>query len=163
MPGHIYILKMKEFEEKIKVFIEEHNIKAKQMFFKEEVKSVEQSANVSKTDPNTHIKSIVFNNDGKAIVAIVSGMDRVDVKKIKNILDIKRPSIAGPEEILKLTGFPVGGVPPFGFEAVFLIDNKIMEMDEVISGGGSPYCLLSTTPEEIKKATNAKVADIKKD
>jgi Cys-tRNA(Pro)/Cys-tRNA(Cys) deacylase len=57
-------------------------------------------------------------------------------------LNITRPRLANPLDILELTGVPVGGVPSFGFKSVFLVDPKVAAQTYIFTGGGSPQSLL---------------------
>jgi len=59
-------------------------------------------------------KSIVFAGQEGAVVVITSGANRVERKrKLKRLLGYK-PSMTDAEYIIENTGYPPGGVPPFG-------------------------------------------------
>jgi len=66
-----------------------------------------------------------------------------------------------PDEILSLSGFPVGGVPSFGFEADFLVDNRVMDKEVVFTGGGSPRSLIKISPVALLKVNGGRLADIR--
>jgi len=76
--------------------------------------------------------------------------------------DIERPDVATPEQALEKTGYPVGGTPPFGYEAIFLIDDKVMEKDVVYAGGGTPNALVKISTKELQKANGGEIARIRK-
>ena len=59
-------------------------------------------------------KSSVFAGQEGAVIVITSGSNRVERKrKLKRVLGYK-PGMATPEYVLENTGYPIGGVPPFG-------------------------------------------------
>ena len=84
------------------------------------------------------------------------------MKKIETILN-KKVRIASNEEVLEKTGYPPGGVPSIGYEATFLIDQRVMEREFVYSGGGSIHSLLKINPIEIQHINKGTIVHIKKD
>ena len=155
---------MKQFESKLKDFIQNNHLKATHLVFENSCHTVEEAALAANTTPEDIVKNICMIDDenGKLIVAIVKGKDKVSSTKIGKALNIKRPRIATPEEILNKAGFPVGGVPSFGYIANFLIDQAVMELDVVYTGGGSPNSLVKITTNELQKMNNGIVVKIRK-
>ncbi|MFP4189641.1 MAG: aminoacyl-tRNA deacylase [Candidatus Woesearchaeota archaeon] len=149
--------------EKLKDIIAEQGIDAEHMIFDKSCHSVEEAAEAAGVQPEDLIKSIcMVSDDNKIIVAIVKGEDRASTKRVAKALDIERPRTAEPEEVEKLTGFPAGGTPPFGFNAEFLMDERIFEKKIVLGGGGSPKSLIKMSPQEMKKANQAMITRIRK-
>ena len=148
--------------ERLKKIIGAEGINAEQIIFEAPVRTVDESAKALHAKYDDFVKSIVFYRDEMIIVAIVLGADRVDRAKVSAAMGITGLKLASPEETLEKTGYPAGGVPPFGFEAVFLIDSRVMQKDFVYSGGGSHNALLKISPNEIIRASKGRVADIAK-
>ena len=153
---------MNEFEQKLKAFMREKGIVGQHLIFSECCHSVEEAAQAAGTSPENIVKNICLVGDGRFIVAVLKGEDRVDRSAVKNILHLKKVRIASPDEILEYSGYPCGGVPSFGFEATFLVDSRVIKKDIVYSGGGSENSLMIVSPEEIIKANGGLVADIRK-
>jgi prolyl-tRNA editing enzyme YbaK/EbsC (Cys-tRNA(Pro) deacylase) len=149
----------KESERKLQNFIYQDKLDAEIVIFNESVHSTETSKKALGVGPEKVLKSIVLKGDG-LFVCILQGSEKVDFGKLRKILNTKNLRTANPEEVLALTGYIVGGVPPFGYEAIFYLDQKACDTlkDEyVYAGGGSPRALLKTKIEEIKKATKAEI------
>lgn len=94
------------------------------------------------------------------IVAIVKGEDRASTSRVSKALNIEKPRLADEKEVLEGTGYPAGGVPSFGFDATFLIDHRVTELDYVFTGGGSPQSLVKVKVEDLlklNKGTNVRV------
>jgi prolyl-tRNA editing enzyme YbaK/EbsC (Cys-tRNA(Pro) deacylase) len=109
------------------------------------------------------VKNIcIIDEFGELIVAIVKGEDKIDLSKIKSLLGAKKLRIATAEEILQLSGYICGGVPSFGYKAIFLIDSKVIENSIVYTGGGSPNSLVRISPATLLRANNGQVVDIRK-
>ncbi len=154
---------MDRFAEKLKTFILENGVQAEHLSFDRSCHSVEEAAQAVGARPEDFVKSIcMVDRTGAVIVAIVKGEDRASVSRVAKVLGIKRPRFATPEEILEKTGYPCGGTPPFGFEARFLVDPRVMEMDVVYAGGGSETSLIRVSPAEILRANDGKVVPIRR-
>ena len=153
---------MNKYEEKLKAFMRDNAINGEHLVFDKPCRSVEEAAEAIQGSPGDFIKSIcMVDTQDQMIVAIVKGEDRASTSRVAKALNIERPRIATPEEVLK-KGYPVGGVPPFGFEAVFLIDPHVMEQDAVYGGGGSEHSLVKIAPEELRKANNGRIVRVRK-
>lgn len=154
---------MKRFETKLKDYISRNDLDAEHLVFEVSCHSVEEAANAANSSPDNLVKNICFiDENGNLIVAIVKGTDRVSTTEIGKTLNIAPPRAATPEEILEKTGYPCGGVPSFGYSAQFLIDPKVMEMDVVFTGGGSPNSLVKISPVTLQKANKGVVTKIRK-
>lgn len=151
------------YEEKLKSWLKEHNIDAEHLSFKESCHSVEEAAKASNSKPDDFVKNIcMLDNKGRLIVAIVKGEDRVSTTLVGKDLNIEKPKTATPDEILKLTGYPCGGTPSFGYDAIFLIDLKVMEKAIVYTGGGSESSLVKIRSKDLQRANNGQIAKIRK-
>jgi prolyl-tRNA editing enzyme YbaK/EbsC (Cys-tRNA(Pro) deacylase) len=95
-------------------------------------------------------------------VAIVKGEDRADRSAVQQWLGLTKLSIASPEMMLAKTGYPAGGTPPFGFDATFLMDERVFERSVVYGGGGSDRALIRIAPAEVQRVNGAQVAMIRK-
>ena len=118
---------MDPHEEKLKRFILENGIRAEHSHFEESCHSVAEAAHAVGATPDTFVKNIcMIDPRGNLIVAIVKGEDQVDLKLVGDALGGAKPRIATAEEILIKTGYPCGGTPSFGYQARFLIDERVM-------------------------------------
>lgn len=153
---------MSEYEEKLRKYIADHNIKAELLTFKQSTHSVAEAATAVGADAEDFVKSIcMIGPNEELLVAIVKGEHRASTNRVAKALSIKRPRIANPDEMLKKSGYPAGGTPAFGYDAVFLMDPKVFKKDKVYSGGGSEQALTLMSPEEMQKANSAKVIRVR--
>lgn len=110
------------------------------------------------------VKSILFLVDGRPVLAITCGRDHVEQRVLAGLFNVgrKRVKLAGPDTVLRETGYPVGAMPPFGHRLPLptLIDLRVLEKPEVFAGGGSDYSLLRIAPDAILAATGAQVLDL---
>ena len=154
---------MREYEKKLKKIIEENGIDAKHLSFDQSCHSVAEAAKTVGAKPEDFIKSIcMVDENGDVIVAIVKGEDRASTSRVGKALGIERPRIAHPDEIINLTGFPLGGTPGFGFDAQFLVDPRVLKKELVYLGGGSEYSLVMMSPHELVKANEGTIVRIRR-
>jgi prolyl-tRNA editing enzyme YbaK/EbsC (Cys-tRNA(Pro) deacylase) len=154
---------MREYEEKLKRIIEERGIYAEHLSFDEYCRTVAEAARAVGAEPEDFVKSIcMVDGDGGVIVAIVKGEDRASTSRVARALGIERPRVASPDEILGLTGFPVGGTPGFGFDARFLVDPRVLEKERVYLGGGSECALVNMPTQELVRANGGRVIRVRK-
>ena len=149
------------YDEMLQKYLIENKAEARMLYFKHPVRSIEEAESAAKVNRNELIKTVIFLDEEIGCIAcIVLGTQKVDIKKVKNLLKIKNLKFANAAEVLNLTGYPIGGVPPVGYPGRFFIDPKVMQKKYVISGGGSDKTLLKIVPHEIVRLTNADIVDI---
>ena len=126
--------------------------------------TVEAAAQVMGVTVEQIVKSVLFlleppGGEPQAVLVIANGLGRVDDRRVAAHTGVprKRIRMAGPEEVLRLTGYPVGGVPPLGHATALriLIDPAVLSQPEVYAGGGALDALLRITPAEIARVTGA--------
>ena len=83
-------------------------------------------------------------------------------KRISKALNNVTVRTATPEEILTLTGFPCGGTPSFAYDAIFIIDPKVLEQEWVYTGGGSARSLIKIETNTLQELSDAMIARIRK-
>ena len=112
------------------------------------------------------LKSILLRvNRGEYFaLALMSGINRVDTKKIKKIMGVSHVSFANPEECSNWSGFKPGGVPPVGYpeQPKTLLDEDLFKYSEVWAAAGTDHEFFPISPEELMRITEGEKVDIKK-
>ncbi|MHB8192770.1 MAG: YbaK/EbsC family protein [Bellilinea sp.] len=152
------------YEARLRTVIAENGWAIEHLSFEESTHSVAEAARVVKAAPEDLVKNIcLITPDDRLVVAIVKGEDRVSVENVAYALGLNgKPRLATADEILDRTGYPMGGTPSFGFDALFLMDERIFEKDVVYTGGGSPSSLVRADPRELQRANRALTACLRK-
>ena len=70
--------------------------------------------------------------------------------------------LADAPTVREVTGFSVGGVPPFGHRTQLrtLMDRRVLAQSGVYAGGGEADVILRTAPAEIVRVTHAEVVPL---
>lgn len=97
------------------------------------------------------VKSILLmTSEQEPVLVILLGKDKIDFQKVKKIIGAKDVLLAEPEEVLEITGYEVGGVPPISIYGIrTLVDKGVAEKEEVVCGGGTPEKLMKIKVHEI--------------
>jgi prolyl-tRNA editing enzyme YbaK/EbsC (Cys-tRNA(Pro) deacylase) len=154
---------MSEYEEKLTQYMKENNIEGELLSLGESCHTVQDAADAVGADVDEIIKNIcLMDSEGNFIVAIVKGAHRVSTSRVAKLLGVESTRTATPDEILSSSGYPVGGVPSFGFEATFLVDPKVMEKEAVYSSGGSTTSLLKVATKVLLDSNKGELVRIRK-
>ncbi|MGH6994458.1 MAG: YbaK/EbsC family protein [Stellaceae bacterium] len=107
-------------------------------------------------------KSIVLRAGDRVVLAIASGVNRVDIAKVSTRLG-QAVKPADGRWVREVTGFAIGGVAPLGhFSAPrIFIDADLMALDPIWAAAGSPRHVLRTSAAELVRMTGGEIADIK--
>ncbi|MCX8500370.1 MAG: YbaK/EbsC family protein [Alphaproteobacteria bacterium] len=97
----------------------------------------------------------------RVVLVVVAGDARLDNRKSREALGAK-PRMLNAEEVVALTGHPVGGVCPFGLATPLPVycDVSLKRFAEVIPAAGSINSGVRLTPDQIASLTNAQWVDV---
>ena len=153
---------MDPYAARLAEWLAQHDVRAEHHTFDASTHSVAEAAAAVGGSAEDFVKSICMVADaGTFVVAIVKGEDRASTTRVSAA--IGQPiRLAKPEEMLARTGYPAGGTPPFGFDATFLVDERVMERAYVWGGGGSDRALVRVAPTEMLRANGGRVARVRK-
>ncbi len=152
-----------EYLNKLKKYLEENKAEYQILPMSESVATSIEAAKQMGEKAEDIVKSVVFYKNDLIIIAIVRKEDRVDKSKVSKALNLTGITLCSPEETLEKTGYPAGGVPPLGFKALFLMDEKAAEKEEVIAGGGNSRTLIKIKTQELLRMNKARIADVRKE
>ena len=142
-------------------FIAAHGIAAEFVTPEDPTPTVETAAAAVGTTPDRIIKSVLFLIQDRPVLAIAGGLDPIDRRSIAAHFGVgrKQVKLAGAEVVERITGYSVGGVPPFGYPAPVdtLVDPAVLAQPFVYGGGGDHHTLIRLSPDEIQRVTNAEV------
>ena len=145
-------------------FIDKENITAEILTLDGHTPTVEDAARELKVAPGQIIKSLVFKVRDEPILVINNGTARVDQRKLAQYLEVGRKwaKFASPERALKITGFVVGSMPPFGHLTRLrtLVDSAVFDQAEIFGGGGDINAMMRLTPAELLRVAGAEIVSL---
>ena len=108
------------------------------------------------------VKSLVFVAGGRPVVALVSGSNRLDEKRLGAVAGT--PVAKADAEIARLsTGYSIGGVPPFGHatDVPVFMDRDLLDYEVVWAAAGRPDSVFAIAPARLRELSNATIIDLK--
>lgn len=107
-------------------------------------------------------KSLVFRAGERAVVAIMSGDNRLDTGKLAAALG-EEVGRADADFVRAATGFAIGGVPPLGHTtpAPVFMDADLFRFERIWAAAGSPFSVFAIEPARLRDAGGAVVLDLK--
>jgi prolyl-tRNA editing enzyme YbaK/EbsC (Cys-tRNA(Pro) deacylase) len=106
-------------------------------------------------------KTLSLRIGDRAVLVVTSGTTRLDNKKARAVFGGK-PRMLSAEEVVTVTGHPVGGVCPFGLATPLPVycDMSLQAFGEVVPAAGSPHSALRINPDRMAALTQAEWVDV---
>ncbi len=151
--------------ERVTAFLREAAAEARVEEFPEGTPTAQAAADAVGCELRKIVKSLVFDCDGRPVLAMVPGDRRADARKVARAAGAERARVAGPEQVEELTGFEPGAVAPFPLPKIerVYIDRTLLVHDIVWIGAGSPRHMAGLLPVELVRLSHAQPFDLAAD
>jgi Cys-tRNA(Pro) deacylase len=132
--------------------------------FPEGTKTAVDAANAIGVTVGQIVKSLVFGVDDEIVMALVSGSNQLDEKKLAAAAGGTKCSRVDADAVRAATGFPIGGVPPFGHATQLrvFVDPDLLQYDEVWAAAGTWNDNFGAAPADIVRVAGGVVTDLKR-
>jgi Cys-tRNA(Pro) deacylase len=130
--------------------------------FPESTRTAADAALAIGVDLGQIVKSLVFAVDGEVCVALVSGDNLLDEVKLAAVAGGEKSWREDADTVRDATGFPIGGVPPFGYREPLrvFIDEDLMSYEELWAAAGTPHVNFAILPSDLVRASGGLVCDL---
>jgi len=124
-------------------------------------------AHAAAIPPDQAAKTVVLQDCGAYLLALVPASQRLDLHKLRDLLGASKSlRLASEDEIAThFAQYELGALPPVG-DAVFageVVDRRLTALDRVLCAAGDHHHSVIVSPAEIVRLTGAKVSDICED
>jgi Cys-tRNA(Pro) deacylase len=137
------------------------------MTFPDSTHTAADAARVVGAELGQIVKSLVFVTAGEddaleLIVCLVSGSNRVDMGRLAAVIGKQDVRRATAREADELTGYTIGGIPPFGHvqRARVIMDRDLGSYETVWAAAGLPTAVFPVSPATLRILADANVAPI---
>lgn len=123
--------------------------------------TVSLAAEAHGVEPGRIAKTLSFRlNAGQVIILVAAGDARIDNRKFKEAFG--KGKMLHLEEVVELTGHPVGGVCPFGLASPLPIylDRSLQNFDEVLPAAGAIHSAVRISPAQLAAVTEGQWVDV---
>ena len=133
--------------------------------FPEGTKTAQDAANAIGVGVGQIVKSLVFGVDGEIVMALISGSNQLDEKKLATAAGGAKCKRVDADAVRATTGFPIGGVPPFGHSTQLrvFVDPDLLQYDEVWAAAGTWNDNFGAAPADIVRVAGGVVTDLKRE
>jgi prolyl-tRNA editing enzyme YbaK/EbsC (Cys-tRNA(Pro) deacylase) len=148
--------------EKVQAAITEHGLDRRVIELAVHARTSQQAAVALGVTVGQIVKSLVFTADGRPLLVVASGANRVDERRLGELTG-GRIHRADPATVKQATGYTIGGVPPIGLASplAVYVDRDLLGYDLVYAAAGLPECVFPIAPPELVRATGGTVVDVK--
>lgn len=147
--------------EDVRRYFKEHGYDFEIYEMDESTATVELAAKAHGIPPAMIAKSLAFALKDKNIMVVTKGDGRIDNKKYKTTFGQKAKMLK-PDEVLEITGHPVGGVCPFALKSPMEIylDKSLLEFEDVYPAAGALNSSIKITPQRLQEITEGSWVDV---
>ncbi|HWH24296.1 MAG TPA: YbaK/EbsC family protein [Candidatus Limnocylindria bacterium] len=134
--------------------------------FDESTHTAREAADAVGAEVGQIVKSLVFvTGEGAAlegVLVLASGANTVDVARLGAVLGTSQLRRATADEARSLTGFSIGGIPPFGHARPLrtVMDPDLGRFERVWAAAGTANSVFAVAPVVLRSLANAVVAPI---
>lgn len=116
----------------------------------EDTSTVAKAAEALGVTPGEIAKSLLLQVQDGFVMVLMAGDKRLDNRKFKDFFKTK-PKMPEMEQVLEVTGHPIGGVCPFGLktEIPVYLDESLKEYTKVYPAAGAPNAAVELAVEEL--------------
>ena len=140
--------------ESVRAFFAQHQLNLPILETEALTPTVETAALAHGVEPGRIAKTLAFRlGDGRVVLLVAAGHARIDNAKFKQVFG--KGKMLPTEEVLALTGHPVGGVCPFGLaqDLPVYLDQSLQAFDDVLPAAGSVNSAVRISPALMAQVT----------
>ncbi|WP_432409482.1 YbaK/EbsC family protein [Wukongibacter sp. M2B1] len=147
--------------EDVKRYFKENNLSFEIFEMDESTATVELAAKAHGVEPALIAKTIAVQLKDRNILIVTKGDAKIDNRKYKDTFKTKCKMLKY-DEVLEITGHPVGGVCPFGLKTSLevYLDTSLKEFDFVYPAAGSTNSSIKIAPTYLKEITDGQWVDV---
>ena len=146
---------MSENKPPVSIALDKLNIPHRVFTHPGKVNSLEQAARERGQRPEQVIRSILFRiGEDEYLMALVAGPAQISWKALRSYLGQSRLTMADKDEVLVVTGYPIGAVSPFGTARKLrvLVDPSVFVEEEISLGSGVRGTTVILKSDDLKRA-----------
>jgi prolyl-tRNA editing enzyme YbaK/EbsC (Cys-tRNA(Pro) deacylase) len=145
----------------VREFFESRNLDIPIIELEVSTATVALAAAAHGVEPGRIAKTLSFRlNDGRVILVVASGDARIEHKKFKEAFG--KGKMLEADEVVELTGHPIGGVCPFGLAhpLPIYLDKSLQKFDELVPAAGSTNSAVRISLAQLAAVTDGQWVDV---
>ena len=132
--------------------------------FPEGTKTAQDAADAIGVTVGQIVKSLVFGVDDEIVMALVSGVNQLDEKKLAAAAGGAKCKRVDADAVREATGYAIGGVPPFGHSTQLrvFVDLDLLQYDEVWAAAGTWNDVFAINPASLAHVCAGVIVDLRR-
>ena len=108
------------------------------------------------------IKSLVFLVNDRPVIVLCPGDQRVSEVRLGEIFGTEAVRRASADEVKRITGFAIGGVPPFPHDTQceVLVDETTLRYSDVWAAAGLPDAVFRISNDDLRRLSSGLLAAV---
>jgi Cys-tRNA(Pro) deacylase len=127
-------------------------------------RNVEEAAAERGVPERQIVKTLLVRRPDKHhVLTLVRGDQRLSLKKLARLIDVKTLEMAPEADVSRITGYQIGAVAPLGLrrsDVPIYVDHHILEEPRVSISAGRHDAGLELATEDLIRAVGGQVADL---
>ncbi|MEA3357474.1 MAG: YbaK/EbsC family protein [Patescibacteria group bacterium] len=136
---------------RFKQFLQKNQIGIEVIESNESTRTAQEAADVHGVPVSNIVKSLLVKAGEDFYIFLVPGDKRLDMDEVKKRFRVSSVRMASADEVKSITGYSIGGVPPFGHEKdlkVFVEEGFVKE-SAIVAAAGSANAVFKTRVGEL--------------
>jgi Cys-tRNA(Pro) deacylase len=148
--------------ERVQAALDELGIEAKVLRLPDSTRTAPEAARAVGCDVGAITKSLLFMADGEPLLILCAGDRRVDTARVATLVGASSVKMASVEDVRRLTGYAIGGVPPLGLATHIptLMDTALLKWPLIYAAAGAHDSLFPIEPHLLAEVTGARIEDV---
>jgi prolyl-tRNA editing enzyme YbaK/EbsC (Cys-tRNA(Pro) deacylase) len=113
------------------------------------------------TSVGSIVKSLLFLADDEPVLVLVAGDRKLNRARLAVELGARQVRLARPEEVIEVTGYRIGGVPPVAHRRPIntLVDRNLLAPATVYAAAGASNAIFPIAASELLDLTGGQITD----
>ena len=144
--------------QKVQDFLDRFGLNLTVKQFPDSTRTAQEAADAVGCAVGQIVKSLIFRSGEQPLLFLVSGNNRLDVKKVSRDLNIPIEK-ADAQFVRDTSGYAIGGVAPVAHTVTMAvyIDQDLMAFDEVWAAAGTPHAVFCLKSSDLPCITGGQV------
>ena len=138
--------------ETFKEYLKTNNLDIEVLVSDEPTHTAAQAAQIHGVPVSNIVKSLLVKIDKKFVLFLVPGDRRLNLEDIKTRFSITEVRMANADEVKEITGYSIGGVPPFGHLSKLetYIEEGFNSNSKLVAAAGSSNSVFEISLDQLK-------------
>ena len=148
--------------ERVQNALDQAGIEAQVVRLPDSTRTAPDAARAVGCEVGAIVKSLLFLTRDEPVLVLCAGDRRVDTILLSEHLGAPIEGMAPVDEVRRITGYAIGGVPPLGHATLLrtLMDRSLLRWPQVYAAAGAHDALFPIDPQQLLAVTGAEVVDV---